>query len=342
MQTTLVNQESDTRIDTQDNTRKEPACKSKPLGTVMPARRPFASPGNGNGNTSNRALIEAMIHSRIYQDYERAFSEATGLPIALRPVESWQLPHHGKRHESSFCNIMSQKSRACAACLQVQEALSQRASQEPETITCPIGMCDTAVPVRLGERLIGFLQTGQVFRKRPTESQFERAEKLCREWGVEASHDQLHEAYFNTRVVPNKQHESVVKLMSIFAQHLSMLSNQVVVQQANSEPPVITRAKEYIHEHQTEELSLGQVAKAVNTSTFYFCKMFKKITGINFTDYLSRVRIEKSKNLLLNPNLRVSEIAFEVGFQSLTHFNRVFKKILGQSPTEYRAQLLGN
>jgi len=53
------------------------------------------------------------------------------------------------------------------------------------------------------------------------------------------------------------------------------------------------------------------------------------------------VRIEKSKNLLLNPNLRISEIAFEVGFQSLTHFNRVFKKVLGQSPTEYRAKVLG-
>jgi AraC-like DNA-binding protein len=83
-------------------------------------------------------------------------------------------------------------------------------------------------------------------------------------------------------------------------------------------------------------MSLGQVAKAMNTSTFYFCKLFKKVTGINFTDYVSRVRIEKAKNLLLNPNLRVSEIAYDVGFQSLTHFNRVFKRILGQSPTEYR------
>ena len=85
--------------------------------------------------------------------------------------------------------------------------------------------------------------------------------------------------------------------------------------------------------------ALGAVAKAANTSTFYFCKMFKKAVGINFTDYLSRVRIEKAKNLLLNPNLRISEIAFEVGFQSLTHFNRVFKKIVGQSPTEYREKL---
>ncbi len=100
---------------------------------------------------------------------------------------------------------------------------------------------------------------------------------------------------------------------------------------------MITRARQFIQEHQDEDISLGQVAKAVNASSFYFCKMFKKVTGINFTDYLSRLRIEKAKNLLLNPNLRVSEIAYEVGFQSLTHFNRVFKKIIGESPTEYRS-----
>jgi AraC-like DNA-binding protein len=70
--------------------------------------------------------------------------------------------------------------------------------------------------------------------------------------------------------------------------------------------------------------------------------MFRKITGINFTDYVSRLRIERAKNLLLNPNLRISEIAFEVGFQSLTHFNRVFKRVLGQSPSDYRLALAGS
>jgi YesN/AraC family two-component response regulator len=149
----------------------------------------------------------------------------------------------------------------------------------------------------------------------------------------------LKSAYFGTRVMGGKEHEGVVKLLEIFAQHLSMVSNQIVVQHENAEPPMITRAKEFIRQHLSEDISLGQVAKAVNTSTFYFCKMFKKFTGINFTDYVSRVRIEDAKNLLLNPNLRVSEIAYEVGFQSLTHFNRVFKKVVGQSPTEYRARL---
>ena len=341
MQTTYVRQGSDPKSSLGD-----PAPETRRVSPAQLAPRPRPSSfkarpnGNGQGN-GDRALIEALVSSKVFQEYEKAFNEATGLPVALRPVESWQLPHHGKRNEGAFCCLISEKSRACASCLSVQEKLSELAAQEPHTIGCPNGLSDTAVPVRLGDRLIGFLQTGQVFRKKPSEGQFDRVAKQVAEWGVEVERETLRKAYFATRLIPAKQHEAVVKLLTIFAQHLSMLSNQVVVQHDNAEPPVITKAKEYIQEHQTENLRLGHVAKACNTSTFYFCKMFKKITGINFTDYLSRVRIEKSKNLLLNPNLRVSEIAFEVGFQSLTHFNRVFKKILGQSPTEYRAQLLG-
>ena len=296
-------------------------------------------PENGQ---DNRALVEALTSSRIYRDYERAFGDLTGLPVALQPVETWQLPHHGKRNENSFCALLSRKNRSCAACLQTQERLCQQAGNDPETITCPVGMSDSAVPVRMSDRLVGYLRVGQVFRKKPTEAQFKKARHLCKKWGVETTPEALRKAYFSGRVISPKEHESAIKLLTIFAQHLAMVSNQVFIQRENAEPPVIAKARAYIAEHQTEELSLSQVAKAVNMSSYYFCKMFKKVAGINFTDYVARVRIEKSKNLLLNPNLRVSEIAFEVGFQSLTHFNRVFKKILGQSPSEYRAQLLAH
>ncbi len=89
----------------------------------------------------------------------------------------------------------------------------------------------------------------------------------------------------------------------------------------------------------TEDLSLAQVAAAVHTSIFYFCKLFRKVTGTTFTEFVSRTRVEKAKNLPLDPNLRVSEIAYEARFQSLTHFNRVFKKVAGESPTVYRGHL---
>ena len=289
---------------------------------------------NANGN-----VIEKLSGSKIYQDYERAFSEATGLPVALRPIESWQMPHRGQRNENPFCCLMAEKSRSCAACLQTQQRLAETAREEAQSVTCMHGLCDTAVPVRLGDKPIGFLQTGQIFLKQPTEVRFERTARLAAEWGVPVTREKLREAYFGTRLVSAKQHSSIVKLLTIFAEHLAMMSNSIIVQQENSEMPLITRAKEFIRLNQSEDLSLTMVAKAVNTSTFYFCKLFKKATGLNFTNYVSRTRIEKAKNLLLNPNLRISEIAYEVGFQSLTHFNRVFKKIIGQSPTEYRGQL---
>jgi AraC-like DNA-binding protein len=284
-------------------------------------------------------LIERLIESKTYGEYERAFSDATGLPLRLRSTESWQLPHHGQRKENAFCALMASKSRACAACLQVQQNLAENAQEQPSSVTCAAGMCDSAVPVKLGNRLVGFLHTGQIFRKKPTELQFKKVAELAKQWGLQAPESQLREAWFGTRVMSQTEHDAVVKLLEIFASHLSELSNQIAVQQENAEPPMITKAKQFIRENQEEDLSLGQVAKAVNTSSFYFCKMFKKATGVNFTEYVSRVRIASAKNLLLNPNLRISEIAYQVGFQSLTHFNRVFKKIAGQSPTEYRLNL---
>jgi AraC-like DNA-binding protein len=81
------------------------------------------------------------------------------------------------------------------------------------------------------------------------------------------------------------------------------------------------------------------VAKASGASVFHFCKVFKKSTGLRFTDYVARVRLEDAKAELLNPNRRISEVAYDVGFQSLTQFNRTFKRIFGRSPTEFRQHL---
>jgi AraC-like DNA-binding protein len=104
-----------------------------------------------------------------------------------------------------------------------------------------------------------------------------------------------------------------------------------------AEPVEIWKARKFIEEHSAEELSLSKVAKAVNISGNHLSEKFKQVTGVNFVDYVARTRFEKTRDLLQNSNLRISEIAFSVGFQSLSQFNRVFKKLAGQSPTGYRA-----
>jgi len=104
-----------------------------------------------------------------------------------------------------------------------------------------------------------------------------------------------------------------------------------------AEPVEIWKARNFIHEHSDEELSLTKVAKSVHISPNYLSEKFKEVTGVNFVDYIARHRIEKARKLLQNLNLRISEIAFAVGFQSLSQFNRVFRKLAGKSPTAYRA-----
>jgi AraC-like DNA-binding protein len=219
--------------------------------------------------------------------------------------------------------------------------VEEEARLQPKTLKCFAGLCDSAVPVRVGENLVAFLQTGQVLMEKADAAVFENATKQLLQFGAEVDVKRLEEAYFQTRVVSKKQYESVVRLLMIFSQHLAALSNQLMVENDSPGMPGITKARALIAERYAEELSLTEVARAVNMSAFYFCKSFKKVTGMTFTDYLARVRIEKVKNALINPSCRVSEAAYDAGFQSLSQFNRVFRRVAGESPSAYREHLHG-
>jgi len=116
--------------------------------------------------------------------------------------------------------------------------------------------------------------------------------------------------------------------------------SQPTQQSSRAEPVEIWKARKFIEQHSVDELSLTRVAKAVNISANYLSEKFKNVTGVNFVDYVARARIEKACALLEDIDLRISEIAFAVGFQSLSQFNRAFKKLSRKSPTEFRASLL--
>jgi AraC-like DNA-binding protein len=103
-----------------------------------------------------------------------------------------------------------------------------------------------------------------------------------------------------------------------------------------AEPAQIWKARHFIHENLDGELSLRKVADFVNISANHLSEKFKQVTGLNFVDYIARTRFEKALQLLPDRKVRISEIAFAAGFQSLSQFNRSFRKFSGKSPTEYR------
>ena len=107
----------------------------------------------------------------------------------------------------------------------------------------------------------------------------------------------------------------------------------------DSEPESVKRARLFITGHLTEPMALEEVSRHAGVSPFHFCKVFKRATGMTFTEFVNRARVEQAKRLLLKPQARITEVAYDVGFQSLSQFNRSFRRVTASSPTEYRAHV---
>jgi AraC-like DNA-binding protein/ligand-binding sensor protein len=286
---------------------------------------------------ANKELIDTLRRTKLFRNYERVFSEATGLPLALRPLEFWQLAHHGKKNENRFCALLAERPATLSVCLKAHEEMIRHTHTLPHSVTCPFGLTETAVPVRVGQELIGYLRIGQVVRHAPSRADTTKVTETLAECGVAFSKE-MRQAWENNALIPPEKYSATVRLLAFFAEQLSALSNELITHKQNAEPLLVSKARAYIEQHKTDELSLTAVATAAGASVFHFCKVFHAATGLKFTDYVARVRVEDARTQLLNPTRRISDVAYDVGFQSLTQFNRTYKRVFGESPSGFRAK----
>jgi AraC-like DNA-binding protein/ligand-binding sensor protein len=291
----------------------------------------------GPSDAGDKKLLEALRSSKLYREYERTFTEATGLPLALRPVEFFGLTFHGKKNENPFCALLAEKKNCCAHCLRTQARLSESRDDGAHSIQCPYGLTETVVPVVLGERVVGFLCTGQVFTRQSGACKSPSRRLLPEAAALTAEGLRL---WKRTRSIEAARYKATVHLLTFFAKQLSTLSNQLFIEQKSDEPVVVSRARRFIAENKHSPITLAKVAQVSGASMFHFCKLFRATTGVKFTEYVARSRVEDARELLCNRRLRMCEVAYESGFQSLTAFHRAFQRILGQSPTEYRTALV--
>ncbi|WP_159882155.1 response regulator transcription factor [Paenibacillus puerhi] len=102
--------------------------------------------------------------------------------------------------------------------------------------------------------------------------------------------------------------------------------------------PVLEQIYAYVKEHMAEEMTREDIASFVHFNPAYLSRMFKKESGISLFDYILQQRVEKAKQLLAESPLKISEIAEMTGYGNFSHFTKMFKKVTGQTPQEYRKQ----
>jgi AraC-like DNA-binding protein len=284
-------------------------------------------------------LYVRLRETGIFTIYQTAFQNATGLPLMLvgHDYEGECVSREAANH-GPFCEALHLCKSACHACIETNHRLLEEASVNgPSSCHCFAGLVASAVPIKAGTSVIAFLKTGQVFTRTPDEHQFDR---VIRNIGKkDMSHKTaglLRAAYFQTRTVEPSRYASMVTLLESFADQLSRHAESLAVIEEGKVPASIAKARRYIHEHLGESITLGEVAKVAGLSESHFCRLFRGVAGLTLTDYVNRCRIEWAKEELLNQAKRVSEIAFEVGYQSLSQFNRSFVRIVGLAPSPWR------
>ena len=250
-------------------------------------------------------------------------------------------PDRPARRADGFCALMATNVGACAACRDVRRELQRRLDRKlaPHRVCCFAGMIELAVPVMVAGRHAATLIAGEVFQKKPNSVQFERLVRRLRAWGMRTGLRDLRRLYSRTPVLSERQLHGATRLLGFFAVELAKWGNRAMLQSQAAEPPCVSLAKDFVAAHARECVTTRQAASHVHLSHYYFSKIFRKTTGMTFTEFVARVRVENAKRLLQNPRLRMTEVSDAAGFNSLSQFNRLFRRYAGLAPTTYRATL---
>lgn len=130
-------------------------------------------------------------------------------------------------------------------------------------------------------------------------------------------------------------------LRSWFLTRLNTVCSNIANKKEESSANTIAKAMEYIKGNYQKELSLDEVSKEVNISPYYFSKLFKEESGVNFVEYVTSLRMDRAKELLLQSDKSMKEICAEIGYADPNYFSRTFKKNVGLTPTEFKEKHSG-
>ena len=125
-------------------------------------------------------------------------------------------------------------------------------------------------------------------------------------------------------------------ILSFFKEKLELCLGSISSKKEKSSRSFLDNSKEYIADHYNKQISLDLVAEHLHVNPEYFSREFKKEFGENFIDYLTRFRITKAKELLREENRKAVDVCYLVGFNNIKYFTKLFKKVTGFTPREYR------
>lgn len=286
-------------------------------------------------------MEQRFLRSERALGFARDLSAACGVPIRFADALGREHRPPGFPADPPVCHWMRKDGARAPVCAEaINSVLAMAASEAPACLRCPMGLREAAVPLRLGRRIFGYLLIGQVAESPPDEpARLNTWRHALERRGLEADREAMRSLAKTARVIDGKRFDAILRLAEWAAGHLSAMVGEGLRRETMDMPPAVEKARAIIHARApNDKVTLPSVAAAVELTPQHLSTLFHRATGLRFTEYVSRIRVEEACQQLTATKKPVTEIAFAAGFQSLSRFNRVFREITGMSPREYRGK----
>lgn len=236
--------------------------------------------------------------------------------------EKCALPFSHTIHSREVCDKFKSSNDGFRRCFRCRTMAMQKAINTRKTFSgyCINGIFEYTHPVTIDGNVACIIFIGNILG--------ENSEKLKSKLTDEPELEKTLEMGFNheqCEVVGNLVETYIRLLIKTFPQNKQPKSDRL-----------IENIKNYVDSNIEFDIKISHIANIFHYNVQYIGRLFKKSTGLSFNDYLNRQRLNRSKILLTETDLSVLDISSRLGFNNISYFNRLFKKIFGTTPTEYR------
>jgi AraC-like DNA-binding protein len=282
------------------------------------------------------AKLEKLLRLPELLTFLNDYREMTGLELSFRDGLGRALVPESPG--SPLCQRMACTDAGRKFCQRTRQALFCSAANKPAVCRCDAGLFEVAVPVRVLNTTIGFFLA---YGFRPGELkpvEHHRIRHLLAKSGVRIPDTDLQDLYAGSKSTPESAIPAHQRLVGLAISEFSHQISKQVMHPERPLAPLAHRARKYIQTHAyTEHCGVAQIARGCGVSPAHLSRAFHKSTGLTVIDYLARFRVANARSLLERHEHSITEIAFACGFQSISQFNRTFKKVEGCPPSHIRA-----
>lgn len=258
-----------------------------------------------------------------------------------------ELPFIYKVHANRFCNVAKTTAAGMRTCLRCKAASIRKAMRlkTPYYGSCYLGMAEIVVPVHFNDKPVCIIYLGNLRLDDNARQQLARISKICSVTGVDR--EALVKELETAEAVQESRISEYMEICSILKDIILLAVSNDTRLKTKSLPDspeyrddghwVIQSVKNYVSAYYNRNLKLSYLAKLYFHNPQYLCRLFKKETGVPFTDFVNQVRINQAKHLLALTDHNIVDISLQAGYNNVTYFNRLFKEFTGMTPGEYRS-----